>query len=108
MLADLGRQRRAGSSPASAIVDEHGLGDRAVEIVGQSMVTDMAEHLRRDRGRRWSARDMSAAAARQVYDQAGIGPDDIDVIELHDCFCANELLTYEALRLCARGRGAAS
>ena len=48
---------------------------------------------------------MSAAAARSVYDQAGIGPDDVDVIELHDCFAPNELLTYEALGLCAEGEG---
>jgi len=40
---------------------------------------------------------------RQVYAQAGIGPDDVDVIELHDCFTANELLTYEALGLCKEG-----
>jgi acetyl-CoA acetyltransferase len=34
-----------------------------------------------------------------VYEQAGIGPEDIDVCELHDCFTANELITYEALGL---------
>jgi sterol carrier protein 2 len=28
--------------------------------------------------------------------KAGIGPDDVDVVELHDCFTANELITYEA------------
>jgi acetyl-CoA acetyltransferase len=40
-----------------------------------------------------------------VYEQAEIGPDDVDVIELHDCFSVNELLTYEALGLCAEGEG---
>ncbi|RDK05850.1 lipid-transfer protein [Cupriavidus lacunae] len=49
--------------------------------------------------------DMSRAAANSVYEQAGIGPEDIDVIELHDCFAQNELLTYEALGLCAEGEG---
>ena len=50
---------------------------------------------------------MSAKAAREVYEQAGIGPEDVDVIELHDCFAANELITYEALGLCApRARAA--
>jgi acetyl-CoA acetyltransferase len=48
---------------------------------------------------------MTKVAAHQVYEQAGIGPDDVDVIELHDCFSTNELLTYEALGLCADGEG---
>ena len=47
--------------------------------------------------------DMARAAARSVYEQAGIGPGDVDVIELHDCFAQNELLTYEALGLCDEG-----
>jgi hypothetical protein len=42
-------------------------------------------------------------AARQVYEQAGVGPQDIQVVELHDCFAHNELLTYEGLDLCADG-----
>ncbi len=50
---------------------------------------------------------MSQAAARQVYEQAGIGAGDIDVVELHDCFAQNELITYEALGLCAEGDAAA-
>jgi acetyl-CoA acetyltransferase len=47
--------------------------------------------------------DMTAAAAAEVYRDAGLGPDDVDVIELHDCFSANELITYEALGLCKEG-----
>lgn len=46
---------------------------------------------------------MARMAARQVYDQAGIDPRDVDVIELHDCFAHNELITYEALGLCGPG-----
>jgi acetyl-CoA acyltransferase len=83
-------------------VDEHNLGDRAVEIVGQSMVTDMRNTFDGTAAALVGAH-MSAKAAQNVYDQAGIGPDDIDVIELHDCFSANELLTYEALQLCGEG-----
>ena len=81
---------------------EHDLGDRAVEIVGQSMVTDMPNTFDGSVAGLVGAH-MSAQAARNVYDQAGIGPEDIDVIELHDCFSANELLTYEALQLCGEG-----
>jgi len=46
---------------------------------------------------------MTAAAARKVYEQADIGPDDLDVIELHGLLSPNELLTYEALGLCGEG-----
>ena len=46
---------------------------------------------------------MTALAARQVYDQSGIGPDELDVVELHDCFTSNELLSYEALGLTPEG-----
>ena len=47
--------------------------------------------------------DMNVQAAQKVYDQSGLGPADFQVIELHDCFSANELLLYEALGLCAEG-----
>ena len=47
--------------------------------------------------------DMTRAAADLVYQQAGIGPEDLDVVELHDCFAQNEILTYEALGLCPEG-----
>jgi sterol carrier protein 2 len=47
--------------------------------------------------------DMTRAGADQVYSQAGIDPADLDVVELHDCFTANEVLSYEALRLTSEG-----
>jgi acetyl-CoA acetyltransferase len=47
--------------------------------------------------------DMTANAAKKVYEQAGLGPADVQVCELHDCFSANELLTYEGLGLCKEG-----
>lgn len=47
--------------------------------------------------------DMAKACAAKVYEQAGLGPKDIQVVELHDCFTANELLTYEALGLAKEG-----
>ena len=90
---------------SESFVEANGLGDRAVEIVGQAMVTDLASTFEAGTARAVVGADMSAAAARSVYDQAGIGPDDVDVIELHDCFAPNELLTYEALGLCAEGEG---
>ncbi|WP_263999858.1 lipid-transfer protein [Mycobacterium yunnanensis] len=86
-------------------VDEHDLGDRAVEIVGQALVTDVAGTFESGSLATLVGADMTRTAARKVYEQAGIGPADVDVIELHDCFAPNELLTYEALELCGEGEG---
>jgi len=86
-------------------VEEHGLGDRAVEIVGQAVVTDLPSTFEAKTARALVGVDMTAAAAEKVYAQAGIGAEDIDVIELHDCFAPNELLTYEALGLAPVGEG---
>ncbi|PKV99978.1 acetyl-CoA acetyltransferase [Amycolatopsis echigonensis] len=84
-------------------VDRHGLAGQAVEIVGQSMVTDMNSTFADKSAISLVGADMTRKAAAKVYEQAGLGPADLDVIELHDCFSANELLTYEALGLCAEG-----
>ncbi|MEV6657517.1 lipid-transfer protein [Nocardia fluminea] len=86
-------------------VDRHDLADRAVEIVGQSMVTDLASTFTDPTAINLVGSSMSRTAADAVYAQAGFGPEDVDVIELHDCFSTNELLTYEALGLCAPGEG---
>jgi acetyl-CoA acetyltransferase len=84
-------------------VDERGLWDRAVEIVGQAMVTDMSSSFEDRSAISIVGGKMTARAAAEVYEQAGVGPDEVDVIELHDCFSANELITYEALGLCGEG-----
>ena len=84
-------------------VDDNDLGDKAVEIIGQAMTTDTPSSFG-DSDMRIVGFDMTGAAARQVYDQTGLGPDDVDVIELHDCFSANELITYEGLGLCDEGK----
>ncbi|NKS54957.1 lipid-transfer protein [Rhodococcus hoagii] len=86
-------------------VDRHGLAGQAVEIVGQAMVTDLPSTFEDRSAISLVGADMTRTAARFVYEQAGIGPADIDVIELHDCFSTNELLTYEALGLCSEGEG---
>jgi acetyl-CoA acetyltransferase len=49
--------------------------------------------------------EMTREAGRRAYEQAGLGPTDVQVIELHDCFSTNELFCYEALGLCADGAG---
>ncbi len=85
-------------------VDEHGLAGQAVEIVGQAMTTD-GQNTYDGTAAALVGKHMTRAAADKVYAQAGITPADVDVIELHDCFSVNELLTYEALGLCADGEG---
>ena len=85
-------------------VAERGLEARAVEIVAQAMVTDLPSTFAGDEIALVGA-EMSRAAADSVYDRTGLGPEDVDVIELHDCFSVNELITYEALGLCGEGEG---
>lgn len=84
-------------------VREHGLADRAVEIVAQAMTTDTEESFASGSCIDVVGKPMSRAAARQVYAAGGLGIEDVDVIELHDCFSVNELLTYEALGMCGDG-----
>lgn len=87
-------------------VDQHGLADRAVEIAGQAMVTDLDSSFADDTDCiKIVGYDMSKEAARLAYEEAGIGPSDVDVCELHDCFSANELITYEALGFASEGEG---
>lgn len=90
---------------SESFVDRHGLADQAVELVGQSMVTDLTSTFGDKSAITLVGSEMTRTAAAIVYEQAGIGPDDVDVIELHDCFSTNELLTYEALGLCGEGDG---
>lgn len=77
----------------------------AVWIAAQAMTTDTSSTFDSHDMMRVVGYDMSQEAARQTYEVAGIGPDDVDVVELHDCFAHNELLSYEALGLCAEGGG---
>lgn len=77
--------------------------DMRVVIAAQAMTTDTPSTFESDDMRRVVGYDMTANAAKQVYEAAGIGPEDLDVVELHDCFTANELLTYEGLGLTPEG-----
>jgi sterol carrier protein 2 len=74
-----------------------------VFIAAQAMTTDRPSTFDAGDMMRVVGYDMSRAAADQVYRDAGIGPADIDVVELHDCFAQNELISYEALGLCPEG-----
>src|SRR5262249_3496682 len=86
-------------------VDENDLWDKAVEIVGQALVTDMRSTFDAKSSIAVVGADMSKKAAERALDEAQTGVDEVDVVELHDCFSANELITYEALGLAAEGEG---
>jgi sterol carrier protein 2 len=73
-----------------------------VAIKAQAMTTDTPSSFEGD-PMRLVGYDMSRAAARQVYETAGVAPEDVRVVELHDCFTTNELLSYEALGLTPEG-----
>ena len=74
-----------------------------VSIKAQAMTTDTPSTFETKDMMRLVGYDMAKAAANKVYEQSGVGPEDIDVVELHDCFAQNELITYEALGLCPEG-----
>jgi acetyl-CoA acyltransferase len=84
-------------------VDEHDLWDRAVELAGQSLVTDTRATFEDRSAISIVGADMTRLAAQRALEEAAVGISDVDVIELHDCFSANELITYEALGLAAVG-----
>ncbi len=85
---------------SEAFANKHGISN-GVEIVGQAMTTDTPDS--------WTdpiklvGSDMTARAIAQVSEEAGIGINEVDVVELHDCFTTNEVITYEGLGLCGEG-----
>jgi acetyl-CoA acetyltransferase len=85
-------------------VKKHNLQHKAIEILGQAMVTDTGETFDSKSSINLIGSEMTRLAANRVYQQTGLGPENVDVIELHDCFSANEMITYEALGLCDEGK----
>jgi len=88
-------------------VKQHNLQGKAVEILGMAMTTDYQSTFDDKSCIKLIGSDMSKAAAQKVYQQSGFGPENVDVVELHDCFSCNEMVTYEALGLCPEGKGGA-
>lgn len=93
---------------AAAVICSEGFARRhginsPVRIVAQAMTTDLPSTFADRDMMKVVGYDMTAAAASAVYEQAGIGPGEVDVVELHDCFTSNELITYEGLSLTPEG-----
>lgn len=85
-------------------VRRHGLESKAVEIAGQVMRTDFPSTFTEKSAMKLVGYDMTKSAADECYRLAGLTANDVNVVEMHDCFSANELISYEALGLCDEGR----
>ena len=89
---------------SKSFAKKHGI-SHGVTIAGQAMTTDKVDT--------WEnpialvGAGMTSRAAEMVYNQSGVDVKDVDVVELHDCFTVNEVLTYEALGLCGEGEATA-
>ncbi|WP_245707189.1 lipid-transfer protein [Epilithonimonas hungarica] len=88
-----------------AFARKNGLKQKAV-ILGQALTTDYPGTFYDHSMMKVVGYDMTKSAADKVYEQAGYGPGDVDLVELHDCFTTNEIITYEALGLCEEGGAA--
>ena len=77
--------------------------DSSVKILAQAMTTDYESTFSEKDMMQLVGYDMTKEAAKNVYQQTGVDVKDVDVVELHDCFAHNELITYEALGLCEEG-----
>jgi acetyl-CoA acetyltransferase len=87
---------------SEAFAKKHNI-SKPIYIAAQSMITDFPSSFEGKSCMSICGYDMTAAAAKAVYKEAGIGPEDVDVVELHDCFTCNELITYEGLGLTPEG-----
>lgn len=85
-------------------VKRHNLEGQAVEIIAMDMATDLPSTFNEESCMKMVGYDMSKKAAESVFSKSGLTPTDVQVVELHDCFSANELISYEALGLCPPGK----
>jgi acetyl-CoA acetyltransferase len=89
---------------SEAAVRRLGLMDRAVRVRGSALASDPFSE------RNFVMADVNSVtrlAAKTAYEMAGVGPEDLDLVELHDCFATAELVHYENLGLCAEGEAGA-
>lgn len=85
--------------------NRHGV-SRQIRIRAQVMTTDAPSTFSGTSMMDLVGADMARRAAKEVYRESGVSPEDLDVVELHDCFTVNEVITYEALGLCTEGEAA--
>eukprot|EP00095_Tigriopus_kingsejongensis_P011545 snap_masked-scaffold33_size549341-processed-gene-4.11 protein:Tk11545 transcript:snap_masked-scaffold33_size549341-processed-gene-4.11-mRNA-1 annotation:"non-specific lipid-transfer" len=83
---------------------QHKLEQQAVAVLGMEMASDFPSSFNEGSCIKMAGFDLTRTASQRLFAKAGLKPDDVDVIELHDCFASNELITYEALGLCPIGK----
>ncbi|KAI0809210.1 thiolase-like protein [Irpex lacteus] len=92
---------------SEAFVHKYQLENQAIEIVAQALVTDDPSTFESKSAMNVAGYGMSKVCADKIFTEAGFQPgegrDQVGVVELHDCFASNELITYEALGLCKLG-----
>jgi acetyl-CoA C-acetyltransferase len=71
-----------------------------VALLSQAMVSDAASDLDHANVLDALGRDATRRASRRAYELAGVGPEDIDVAEVHDCFVSNEMISCASLGFC--------
>ena len=74
-----------------------------IKITGSSLYTDRISAFENKDMTTW---DASRKSSKEAYEQAGIGPSDIDFVEIHDAFTPVEIISYEDLGFCEKGHGA--
>lgn len=92
---------------SEAFMKSHGLDSKAVEVLALEMTTDNANFEEKPSMLKSVGMEMTKLAAQKAFQKANLTPNDVQVVELHDCFSTNELITYEGLGLCGEGQGGA-
>lgn len=89
---------------SESFVKKHNLQAKAVEVLALEMATDLKTTFQETDCMKICGYDVTQLAARKAFEKSGITPQNVQVVELHDCFSCNELITYEALGLCPPGK----
>eukprot|EP00349_Pseudokeronopsis_sp_Brazil_P011194 CAMPEP_0202979048 /NCGR_PEP_ID=MMETSP1396-20130829/85310_1 /ASSEMBLY_ACC=CAM_ASM_000872 /TAXON_ID= /ORGANISM="Pseudokeronopsis sp., Strain Brazil" /LENGTH=150 /DNA_ID=CAMNT_0049718307 /DNA_START=571 /DNA_END=1023 /DNA_ORIENTATION=+ len=84
-------------------VKKWGLEDQAVEILSMNLISDLESNFSEKSSIKLIGYDNAKVSMKKHYERIGLTAKDAQVVELHDCFSANELVTYEALGLCEEG-----
>ena len=87
---------------SEAYMKKHNLEDQAIEIMAMELTTDVPKMF--DSNMELVGYSMTRNAVEKAYEKSGVKPEEVGVVELHDCFSANELITYEGLKLCGEGK----
>jgi len=74
---------------------------KPIRVIGSALLSGDYKYLQQD----ITVSPLGSKTAKMAYEMAGVGPEDIDVVELHDAFAPEEILRYEDLGLCQPGEG---